>query len=60
MPTAKKSAKAGKDVFLAVSGKGGKATLKKYGRTHFSDLAKKMHAKRKKALKKQKAIDAKK
>lgn len=27
---------------------GGKATLKKYGKNHFSELAKKMHAKRRK------------
>lgn len=35
---------------LKVFGKGGKATLKKYGKEHFSKLAKKMHAKRKRAI----------
>ena len=34
---------------LKVFGKGGKTTLKRYGKAHFAKLAKKMHAKRKKA-----------
>lgn len=31
--------------------KGGKATLKKYGKEHYAKLAKRMHAKRRKAEK---------